>query len=261
MQRKESLCKAIWTRQQDDSSGGKPIGMPSRREVAACAKRINRSVPTVWRWIKAGCRIDDPRSIEAFQIEMERKKTNIARSRERRGIARDASPAGQHQKPGAFKLQANGETPAAGRRGAQHTLTRLEQEEQESFRRLQSALQGGDRFEIDACQSYWLKVAETLRRSDASIDLARRQAETQIPLRQAEDAVTFCAEWMRIAVTTFVSAETGSLMAIKDSGEFRYYFGQRFKGILDLVLKNADRTCSAIPPWAKERIKTAWNVQ
>jgi hypothetical protein len=41
-------------------------------------------------------------------------------------------------------------------------------------RRLQAALQTGDRFEIDACQTYWLKVAKTLRRLEVSIDLAIR---------------------------------------------------------------------------------------
>jgi len=67
---------------------------------------------------------------------------------------------------GALEPQGNGDAAAAGRRGAQHTLSRLEAQEEESFRRLQVALQGGDRFEIDACQTYWLKVAETLRRLD-----------------------------------------------------------------------------------------------
>jgi hypothetical protein len=77
----------------------------------------------------------------------------------------------------------------------------------------------------------------------------------------AQDAVLFAAEWMRIAVAQFLSAETTTLMGIKDPGEFRFYFGQRFKGILDLTVMNADKTRSAIPHWAKERIKTAWNVQ
>ena len=81
------------------------------------------------------------------------------------------------------------------------------------------------------------------------------------PLRVAQDAVTYCAEWMRIAVSIFVSAETNSLMAIKDGGEFRHYFGQRFRGILDLVVKNADKTRSAVPDWALQRIKEAWNVK
>jgi hypothetical protein len=35
----------------------------------------------------------------------------------------------------------------------------------------------------------------------------------------------------------------------------------RFRGILALVLKNADQTNSAIPDWAKARIKEAWNVE
>jgi hypothetical protein len=37
--------------------------------------------------------------------------------------------------------------------------------------RLQTALQGEDRFEIDACQTYWLRVAETLRRKRVSLNV------------------------------------------------------------------------------------------
>jgi hypothetical protein len=76
----------------------------------------------------------------------------------------------------------------------------LEREEEEAFIRLQTALQGTDRFQIDACQTYWLRVAESLRRSDASIDLARRQAEAQISLREAESIILAVSDWMRIAV-------------------------------------------------------------
>ena len=65
---------------------------------------------------------------------------------------------------------------------------------------------------------------------------------------------------MRVAVTTMLSSETNQLMAIKDNGQFRYYFAERFKDILDLTIKGADKTRSAIPPWAKERITEAWNV-
>jgi hypothetical protein len=39
------------------------------------------------------------------------------------------------------------------------------------------------------------------------------------------------------------------------------YFIERFKGILELTVKNADKTHSAIPDWAKERIAQAWNVR
>ena len=145
---------------------------------------------------------------------------HVQKFRERRGIAQCSSPTAQHREPGTFEPQGNGD----GRHGAEHTLVRLGREEQDAFVRLQTALQGTDRFQIDACQTYWLKVAETLRRSDASIDLARRQAEVQVPLRQAEDAVLFVAEWLRIAIATFLSSETTSLMAFRDGGEFRNYF-------------------------------------
>ena len=50
-------------------------------------------------------------------------------------------------------------------------------------------------------------------------------------------------------------------MGIKTSGEFRAYFLERFAGVMNLTMKNADKTRSAIPGWAKQRIETAWNIQ
>jgi hypothetical protein len=78
----------------------------------------------------------------------------------------------------------------------------------------------------------WLKCSETLRRLDLGVEIARRQEETQIPLRAAEDAIVAAAEWMRIAVTTFLSSEAQALMGIRDVGEWKHYAMQRFKGIL-----------------------------
>jgi hypothetical protein len=49
-------------------------------------------------------------------------------------------------------------------------------------------------------------------------------------------------------------------MAFKDAGEFRAYFIERLHGVLSLTIKAADKTNSAIPAWAKERIRTTWNV-
>jgi hypothetical protein len=101
---------------------------------------------------------------------------------------------------------------------------------------------------------------ETVRRLDLAIELSRRQEETQIPLRVAQDATLFVAEWFRIAFMQFLSAEGTSLMAIHDFGEWKAYAVDRFKGILNLTVMNADKTRSAIPDWAKEQIKEAWNV-
>jgi hypothetical protein len=64
-----------------------------------------------------------------------------------------------------------------------------------------------------------------------------------------------------IAFMQFLSSEGLALMGIKDFGEWKFYAIERFRSILDLAVMNADKTKSAIPAWAKERIKTAWNVQ
>lgn len=49
-------------------------------------------------------------------------------------------------------------------------------------------------------------------------------------------------------------------MGIRDFGEWKHYAIERFRGVLNLTVKNADKTNSAIPDWAKQRIKEAWNV-
>jgi len=51
-------------------------------------------------------------------------------------------------------------------------------------------------------------------------------------MRVAQDTVTYCAEWLRMGIAQFLSAETNALMAFKDNGEFRAYFIQRLHGIL-----------------------------
>jgi len=73
--------------------------------------------------------------------------------------------------------------------------------------------------------------------------------------------VTYVTEWLRIAVTQFLSSETLPLMGIKTSCDFRAYFLERFSGVLNLTIKNADKTLSVIPIWAKQRIEIAWNIQ
>jgi hypothetical protein len=226
----------------------------TRLEIFKHSQRIGKSVRTLRRWVARGCDLNDADSVGRFLEANKLRETNIEKSRRRRGVSNTGKAAEPFETPG------NGELPPAGRKGAAATLQRLEHQEEESFRRLQSALQGGDRFEIDACQTYWLKVAETLRRSDASIDLARRQAETQIPLRQAEDVATAISEWLRIAFAQFLSSETQSLMGIREIGEYKAYAFERFKGIIDLTVRNALKTNSPVPDWASRRIKEAWNV-
>ena len=126
----------------------------SRPQLFELSKKVGRSWRTLQYWASQGCDLNDPESLQRFQAEKNRKRTNVQKFRERRGIAQGASAGAQLRESGTFEPQANGDSVATGRRGAQHTLARLEQQEQESFCRLQRALQTGDRFEIDACQTY-----------------------------------------------------------------------------------------------------------
>jgi hypothetical protein len=132
--------------------------------------------------------------------------------------------------------------------------------EEESHRRFLEAQAAGDVLAVQAAQDFWLKCSESLRKLDLSVEVSRRQAEVQIPLRQAEDAVLFAAEWMRIAFMQFLSSEGKSLMGIRDFGEWKHYAVERFRGVLNLTVLSADKTRSAVPTWAKERIREAWNV-
>jgi len=64
-----------------------------------------------------------------------------------------------------------------------------------------------------------------------------------------------------ISLSQFLSSKTVALMGIKMFGEFKVYFIEQFKGILDLTVRNADKARSSVPDWAKEWIKTDWNVE
>jgi hypothetical protein len=61
-----------------------------------------------------------------------------------------------------------------------------------------------------------------------AVEIARRQEETQIPLKVAQNAMTYAAEWMRIAFMQFLSREGKALMGIKDFGQWKFYAVELF---------------------------------
>jgi hypothetical protein len=79
----------------------------------------------------------------------------------------------------------------------------LETAEERAHARLELALKNGDQFQIQAAQEYWLKCMETLRRLDLAVEIARRDAEEQIPKKLAEDIALFISDWLRIPVMLF----------------------------------------------------------
>jgi hypothetical protein len=137
----------------------------------------------------------------------------------------------------------------------------LEASEETAYRRLQVALERGDPFAVQAAQDFWLKCSETLRRLDLAVELARRDAEEQVPKRLACDVALAISDWLRIAFALFLSSETMALMGLKTPGEFKAYAFKRFVSILHLTVRNSLATRSPIPGWAAEKVKESWNVQ
>jgi hypothetical protein len=159
-----------------------------------------------------------------------------------------------------LKIFFSGELPPLGRRGAAAALERLEETEERAHARLLAAMQRGNASEVQDLQDFWLKCSETLRKLDLAVEMARRDAEEQVPKKRAQDISLFIGEWLRIAFAQFLSSEARSLMGIKDVGEFKSYSIERFKGILDLTVKSSLQTRSPIPAWAAEKVKEAWNI-
>jgi hypothetical protein len=174
----------------------------SRIEVKEYARKLGKSERTLWRWIKAGCNPRDPKSLREFQVRAQIRETPIERARKRRrdnesrNIAFSAQEGEKRTHEGyngpqpSCDVKGNGETlPPAGRRGAAAVLDRLERQEEESHRRFLAMQASGDQVAIQAAADLWLKCSELLRKLDLAIEVSRRAEETQIPLRQAEDAI------------------------------------------------------------------------
>jgi hypothetical protein len=233
-------------------------------EIRELSARIGRSRSCLRRWASEGCDLRSHASVQSWLERNKLRETNVTKSRRRRGggVGQEASSRGTHACHKAIEPLGNGETLGPiGRRGAAAALERLEMQEERAHARLEAALARGDSTAIDMAQRFWLQCSETLRRLDLCVETVRRESEAQVSVREARNAVLYASEWMRIAIAQFLSAEVTSLVAIKDPGEFKAYFFSRFKGVLDLTIKGADRTCSPLPSWAKESLELAWNVR
>jgi hypothetical protein len=239
------------------------VQMPtaSTEKVRELAARLKRSQRTIWRWLAAGLDPDNERSIRAFVEAKKLRRTNVEKRRERLAAASVSNGSGSRASGREqFENLLSGELPPLGRRGAAAALERLEETEERAHARLLAAMQRGNPVQVQELQDFWLKCSETLRKLDLAVEMARRDAEEQVPKRLAEQISLYISEWLRIAFAQFLSSEARSLMGIKDVGEWKAYAIERFKGILDLTVKSSLQTKSPIPNWAADKVREAWNV-
>ena len=232
----------------------------STEKVREIAARLKRSERTLWRWLSQGLDITNERSIRAFAEGKQLRKTNVEKARERLAAASVSNGSSRASDREQFEIFFSGELPPLGRRGAAAALERLEETEERAHARLLAAMQRGNASQVQDFQDFWLKCSETLRKLDLAVEMARRDAEEQVPKRLAEELSLYIAEWLRIAFAQFLSSEARSLMGIRDVGEFKSYSIERFKAILDLTVKSSLQTRSPIPEWAAEKVKEAWNI-
>ena len=229
-------------------------------EIAEYGRKIGKSRSTLYLWIKQGCNLRDDKSVREWVTRITIRETNISKARKRRRDHESHNIPFSNGPQTSCDQAGNGDLPPIGKKGAAAALKRLEASEERAHARLEAALARGNPVEVQACQEFWLRCSETLRRLDLAVEIARRQEETQVPLKLAEDTVTAATEWMRVSLMQFLSSEVLALMALKDVGEFKAYFVERFRGILNLTVMNSLRTRSPVPEWASRRIKEAWNV-
>ena len=234
----------------------------SNAELRHLASKLGKSLRTLRYWVAQNCDLEDEESVRRFVDRKAIKGRQTAKARVAREQRRSRESV---QVPVVHKRQVKHEprfeTPGNGQilgpigpRGAQHALRRLEEQEERSHARLEVALKRGDPFEIQSCADLWLKTSELLRKLDIAIEVSRRsQEETQIPLKLAQDAINYAAEWMQIAFMQLLSSEGQALMGIRDFGEWKYYAFERFRSILHLTVRTSLKTNSPIPEWAAQR--------
>jgi hypothetical protein len=219
--------------------------MADAQQIKRVATETGKTTNTIRRWVKRGCDLNNPDSVTQFlQGNKLRQHPNTVR----KGKEDPAPDLNQI------------ELGPVGKRGAAAALQRLEAIEERAHARLIQVIEIGNPFQVKAAQEFYLRSSETLRRLDLAVETERRNAEEQVPKRQAEDISLHIAEWLRIAFAQFLSSESRSLMGIKDLGEFKLYAIERFKGILHMAVKTSLKTNSPIPPWAAAKVIEAWNV-
>ena len=234
--------------------------MKVTRQVELVAKKTGKSTSTIWRWRKNGCDISSSASLKEFlQGEKRRQRSNTVQKSEKENIS--AGPVADPQEsahvpePDLNLIDLG----PIGPKGAAAALQRLEEVEERAHARLLRAIESGNQFEKKACQEFYLRASETLRRLDLAVETERRsRSDEQVPKFLVEQVATLISAWLRIAFAQFLTAESPGLMNIKDLGEFKFSAIERFKGVLHSTVKA--RLKSDLPDWAAAKVTEAWNV-
>jgi hypothetical protein len=232
------------------------------QRVKSVATKTGKSTSTVWRWVKAGCDISSPASINQF-LKGNHRKRNGPRHHNPKPIRKPTTESVEtgsrlvdEPEPDLNEIELG----PVGRRGAAAALQRLEEIEERAHARLMRAIEAGNPFQVKAAQEFYLRASETLRRLDLAVETERRKGDEQVPKFLVEQIATLISAWLRISFAQFLSAESPGLMGIKDLGEFKFSAIERFRGILHATVKASIRSDPPIPDWAAAQVIEGWNI-
>ena len=226
--------------------------------VKAVADRLGKHPATIFRWIKLGLDINSENSIQQFSSGKKRRQ-HPKTIREPKGVSEVEVSEVEHFESAAPDLN-HIELGPVGRRGAAAALARLEEIEERAHARLMQAIEIGNPLQVKACQEFYLRSSETLRRLDIAIQIERRKLGETVSKQLVESVSTQISEWLRLAFNQFLIAESESLMDLNDLGEFKAHAIDHFRGILHATVKARLKTDPQIPPWAAAQVIEAWNV-
>ena len=154
---------------------------------------------TIKRWHDKGIDVTDPKAVSKYRAQ---KNHGGARSR------------GENKVEAAVLTQKLGAT--TKELGAAAALERLEEAERSAYEHWELAMVGGDPFTVKVARESWLKMTESLRRYDASIEEARRQAGATLAKEEAERILKALAYFMRMAGRQLIIGEVKGFCAEED---------------------------------------------
>jgi hypothetical protein len=171
-------------------------------KVREVMSKTGKSEATVYRWRKQGCDLSDPASVQQFsEGNRLRQNPNLVR-----GPAKSNRDSQKPRKSRSHRMGAiSDDLGPIGCKGAAAALTRLEQIEEQAYVRLQRALEAADPFKLRACQEFYLKSSESLRRLDLSIEVERRVAAEKVLKKEAEGIFQQISHWLCAAFEQFLS--------------------------------------------------------
>ncbi len=193
------------------------------------AKKYGVNKGTISRWVKAGLDVENPEAIAAYRAAKTHGGKNSAGE-----IAAGANP-GTRIKPGdaSAPLQmptGTLEEAAKLEGGAAAALQRLEDAEKQAYIHVLWAMESKDAFAIKAAREGWLKLGDSLRRYDATIEATRREAGALLAKADAERMLKVFAYYLRIAGRQLVIGAARKIAAMEDpaviSGELESILGE-----------------------------------